>query len=278
MGLVVLGLDQGRAHLRHHCHDSDLDPLCDNPQIPAPLVVLFWARFLAYWARSLLPAAAYHRPSVLQVRAPRPKGTGADREPRAHGAAGRRRHPAGAHVLDGRRRETDRAKRLRDRIRHLEAHRRLGYDHQEDERAANRLCRRPRDGPLRSVAYPQRARILRCAAIRLFLSRLPLDWPGSRPLGRQLEYPRLGRLGLPAGFAFSSSRIPSAALTAATMSIKPTNTPSRSLTDLRPTPAKWARRPFKFSAMWTWLTPSRTGWTCFSITTIHPSRIACNSR
>ena len=68
----------------------------------------------------------------------------------------------------------DGAERLRHRLRRVEAHRGVGYDDRQDEHAANRLRRRPRNGPLRPAPYSEGNRSRRDLLSDCFLSRLSL--------------------------------------------------------------------------------------------------------
>src|SRR5215469_626502 len=58
MGLMAVGLDQGRNRIVDHWNDPDLDSLRRNSQLAPPLVVLFLARFIAARRISRFPPAS----------------------------------------------------------------------------------------------------------------------------------------------------------------------------------------------------------------------------
>ena len=88
-----------------------------------------------------------------------------------------------------------RAERVRHRPRRFQAHRRLGHHHRQNDHAANRLRRRPRNGALRSRPHLEGNGFAAPVLFVLFYLGFRIDRLVCSPAGAALGNPRPRRLG-----------------------------------------------------------------------------------
>ena len=153
LGVVVLGLDQGRADRHRDRHAARLGPLCVPAAQPDAMVVLRLAGVDPRGPAARLHRSDLHRAALRHLRAA--PGAAAGAGPGAGKGDGPRRpgDRARADVRDAGQRQGDDLQRLRHRHRRQQARGGVGQHVARSHHSRDDVRVRPRDGPLRPAAH-----------------------------------------------------------------------------------------------------------------------------